>query len=181
MINVKKERFKRVRSAASTRKEVNQIVFDEQRPSTLQQALLSRPSTGQSRKNRRDMYLSTQHELPPLNVKSNHLRVLPPWFFHWTIQDRFFTNLEGSQLINPFQSIIAFHIGNSLVISSANEITGFYLKFNNGLKWVKIADQWAGFYIDRTVFLTVSKIHFNFLCFFLLPKDLQPFLQPFLM
>lgn len=78
VISVKKERFKRVRSAASTRKEVNQIVFDEQRPSTLQQALLSRPSTGQSRKNRRDMYLSTQHELPPLNVKSNHLRVLPP-------------------------------------------------------------------------------------------------------
>ena len=67
------------------------------------------------------------------------------------------------------------------MISSANEITGFYLKFNNGLKWVKIADQWAGFYIDRTVFLTVSKIHFNFLCLFLLPKDLQPFLQPFLM
>ena len=78
VINVKKERFKRVRSAASTREEVNQIVFDEQRPSTLQQALLSRPSTGQSRKNRRDMYPSTQHELPPLNVKSNHLRVLPP-------------------------------------------------------------------------------------------------------
>ena len=77
-INVKKEGFKRVRSAASTRKEVSQIVFDEQRSPTLQQTLLSRPSTGQLRKKRQNMNPSPQHELPPLNLKASHLQVLPP-------------------------------------------------------------------------------------------------------
>ena len=78
VINVKKERFKRVRSAANTKKEVRQIVFDKQRSPTLQQALVSRPSSAQLRKRRQSMNPSPQHELPPLNLKANHLQVLPP-------------------------------------------------------------------------------------------------------
>ena len=85
---------------------------------------------------------------------------------HLSIQNQFSTNLEASQLINPFQPSVAFHIETTLVIFTANQITGFYLKCNNGLKWVKAVNQWAGFYMNGTVSLNrpIS------LCLFLWPN-----------
>ena len=38
---------------------------------------------------------------------------------------------------NPFQPSVVFHIETSHLICTANQITGFYVKCNPGLKWVK--------------------------------------------
>ena len=43
-------------------------------------------------------------------------------------------NIPG---INPFQPIVAFHIETSPLICSTNQMTSFYIKCNNGLKWIK--------------------------------------------
>ena len=40
---------------------------------------------------------------------------------------------------NPFLPSVAFHIGTSHLICSVNQISGFYMKYNTGLKWVKIS------------------------------------------
>ena len=40
--------------------------------------------------------------------------------------------------INPFQPSVAFHIETSHLISSANQITGFSMKYNTGQKWVNL-------------------------------------------
>ena len=40
-------------------------------------------------------------------------------------------------LFNPFQPSVAFHIETSHLICCANQMTGFYMKRNTGLKWVK--------------------------------------------
>ena len=40
--------------------------------------------------------------------------------------------------VNPFQSNVAFHIETSHLICTTNQKTGFYLKYNTGLKWVKL-------------------------------------------
>ena len=40
--------------------------------------------------------------------------------------------------VNPFQPSVAFHIKTSHLICYANQITGFYMKWNNGLKLVNI-------------------------------------------
>ena len=36
--------------------------------------------------------------------------------------------------VNPFQSSAAFHIGTSHLICTGNQITGFFMKYNTGLK-----------------------------------------------
>ena len=36
-----------------------------------------------------------------------------------------------------YQSSIAFHIGTSHLTCTANQWTGFYMKCNTGVKWVK--------------------------------------------
>ena len=41
--------------------------------------------------------------------------------------------------VNIFQPSIAFHIETSHLICSANQMTGFYMKCNTELKWVKSA------------------------------------------
>ena len=48
--------------------------------------------------------------------------------------------------INTILSGVAFHIEISNLICSANQITGFYMKCNTGLKWVNVSE------------LTVSKV-----------------------
>ena len=48
--------------------------------------------------------------------------------------------------INTIMSSVAFHIETSNLICSANQITGFYIKCNTGLKWVNVSE------------LTVSKV-----------------------
>ena len=37
---------------------------------------------------------------------------------------------------NPFQHCVACHIETSHLICSANQMTGFYIKYNTGIKWV---------------------------------------------
>ena len=39
--------------------------------------------------------------------------------------------------IKSFQTRVAFHIENMILISNSNEITGFCMKFNIGLKFAK--------------------------------------------
>ena len=46
-------------------------------------------------------------------------------------------NLAGSCLIS-FQPSVAFHIETSHLICFGNQAAGFYMKCNNGLKWVKV-------------------------------------------
>ena len=40
-------------------------------------------------------------------------------------------------LINPFERSVAFHIEISHLICTENQMNGFYMKCNTGLKWVK--------------------------------------------
>ena len=41
--------------------------------------------------------------------------------------------------INPFQSTVAFHIETSRLFYRANQMVGFYMKRNTGLKWINLA------------------------------------------
>ena len=41
------------------------------------------------------------------------------------------------EVINPFQSSVAFHIKTSNLFCFGKQMTGFYMKRNTGLKWVK--------------------------------------------
>ena len=43
---------------------------------------------------------------------------------------------KNTKVINPFQPIVAFHKETSHLICSANQMTGFYMECNTGLKWV---------------------------------------------
>ena len=38
--------------------------------------------------------------------------------------------------VNPFQPSVAFHIETSHLICNANQMTGFYIECNTGLKWL---------------------------------------------
>ena len=38
--------------------------------------------------------------------------------------------------VNPFQPIVVFHIETCHLISTANQMTGFYMTCNAGLGWV---------------------------------------------
>ena len=49
-----------------------------------------------------------------------------------------FSELEDSTSpFNPFQPSVAFHIETNHLICLGNQMTGFYVKCNTGLKWVK--------------------------------------------
>ena len=37
--------------------------------------------------------------------------------------------------LNPFQLSVIFHIGTCHLVCIANQMTGFYMKCNAGLKW----------------------------------------------
>ena len=41
-------------------------------------------------------------------------------------------------MFNPFQQIVTFHVETSHLICTANQMTGFYVKFNTRLKWGKL-------------------------------------------
>ena len=43
----------------------------------------------------------------------------------------------GKSFFNQFQSSVAFHMDTSHLICFASQVTGFYIKCNTGLKWVK--------------------------------------------
>ena len=44
---------------------------------------------------------------------------------------------ENSDVFNPFQPSVAFHIETSHWFYFAREMTGSYMKFNTMLNWVK--------------------------------------------
>ena len=48
----------------------------------------------------------------------------------WFLYDR---NID----LNPFQSSVAFHIETSHSTCTANQMTGFYMKCNTGLKCIE--------------------------------------------
>ena len=37
--------------------------------------------------------------------------------------------------INPLQPSVAFHIETNQLICKTNQLTGFYMKYNTGLRW----------------------------------------------
>ena len=41
------------------------------------------------------------------------------------------------EFINPFQPSVVFHIETSHLLFRAKQMTGFYMKRNTRLKWVK--------------------------------------------
>ena len=40
--------------------------------------------------------------------------------------------------VNPFQSNVPFHMETNNLICCANQMTGFHMEYNTGLKWVKL-------------------------------------------
>ena len=54
------------------------------------------------------------------------------------IYTRFVDNQKIFVGVNSFQSSITFHIETSLLIYSTNQMSGFYMKCNTRLKWVKV-------------------------------------------
>ena len=39
--------------------------------------------------------------------------------------------------LDPFRSIVTFHIENSYLVCTAKEMAGFYTKSSTKLKWIK--------------------------------------------
>ena len=57
------------------------------------------------------------------------------WIYYWLWTS---TYLRGCNnfIDNPFQCSDAFHIETSHLNCSANQMTGFYMKYNTELKWI---------------------------------------------
>ena len=45
-------------------------------------------------------------------------------------------SIHIQEVLNPLQPSVAFHIETSHLICTTNQISGFYIKCNAGLKWV---------------------------------------------
>ena len=43
---------------------------------------------------------------------------------------------QESSYVNPFQPIVAFFIETNNLICNVKQMTGFYMKYNTGLKYV---------------------------------------------
>ena len=70
-----------------------------------------------------------------------------------------YVNFQHIQRIIPLQSSVAFHIETSHLICSANQMTGFYMKFDTGVKLVNLAH----FKIDfALVFVNWTENGFSF-------------------
>ena len=50
--------------------------------------------------------------------------------------------IDYNLYFDPFQSIDAFQIEISHLICSTNQMTGFYMKCNTWLKWVKMSEEY---------------------------------------
>ena len=57
--------------------------------------------------------------------------------------------------INTFRSSVAFHVEISHLICTINQTTGFYMKYNSALKWVKECHKQL-FVYERKVYDTQS-------------------------
>ena len=90
--------------------------------------------------NFRNKILSTYLVLNELSVQ---LTFLQPW---------------TKQSLNPFQSSVAFHTETSHLIGKANQITGFSMKWNTGLKWVNLETfLWKHILLVKVVIYTNPK------------------------
>ena len=52
--------------------------------------------------------------------------------------DQTYTTIRSSQGRNLFQPSVAFHVETSHLFCGAKQMTGFCMKRNTGLKWVKV-------------------------------------------
>ena len=63
---------------------------------------------------------------------------------------------------NPFQSGVVFHIETIYLNCTANQVAGFYKKFNTGLKWVKQASLKLSYPShDHYLFVTLGLLEKN--------------------
>ena len=53
-----------------------------------------------------------------------------------TLYQKVVWKCSKKRFFKRFQPRILFHIGISHLFCAANQVTGFYIKFNNGLKWI---------------------------------------------
>ena len=60
---------------------------------------------------------------------------------------------------NPFQPSVGFHIETSPLFCSAKQMTGFYMKCNIGLKWVK--EGLRKLFFDNICLIDVSETLFQ--------------------
>ena len=62
--------------------------------------------------------------------------------------------------LNQFKPNVAFHLKNSHVICRANQMTGFYMKCNTGLKWLNqfIGEKMEECCIVTQLAITCSKL-----------------------
>ena len=96
------------------------------------------------------------HGEPCLRACLNKIKVLIGKRFFLLLQEEF------RQTLNPFQPNVAFHVETSHLFCPANQVNGFYMECNTGLKWVKDTLihmwNWARMLIDKN---SISKIgHF---------------------
>ena len=64
-----------------------------------------------------------------------------------------------NNLVNPLQPSVAFHIETSHLFYSANQMAGFYMKYNTRLRWVNSKNMrvlYANYLISKTTCLYVS-------------------------
>ena len=73
-----------------------------------------------------------------ISFRSNHLveilRTVNAWERNHSVFFVFFFNF---QQVNPFQPGVAFYIETSHIFCCAKQMTGFYMKRDTGLKWIK--------------------------------------------
>ena len=88
----------------------------------------------------------TWHWRSTLFIKSLHAQCLVDCYKHMTIktaQNVIYDGWKAAWITeelhiegNPFQPSVAFHIETRNLFCRANQMTGFYMKHNTGLKWV---------------------------------------------
>ena len=59
---------------------------------------------------------------------------------------------------NPFQLSIVFHTETSHLSYTVNQITGFYMKCNTGLKWVNYQIDWLTVVMLSLVFIRFAYV-----------------------
>ena len=59
---------------------------------------------------------------------------------------------------NPFRLSIVFHTETSHLIYTVNQITGFYMKCNTGLKWVNYQIDWLTVLMLSLVFIRFAYV-----------------------
>ena len=71
--------------------------------------------------------------------------------FYWILKAP-----QSQKRVNPFLPNVAFDIETNHLICKAKQMTGFYIKRNTGLKWVK-----SHHLANRTAFTKVPKTNYS--------------------